>query len=445
MPTKTDHAKFQVAIIGRPNVGKSSLFNFLTRSRRAVVKNQPGVTRDIQVGYADWWGKQFAVLDTGGLTAKQDDFSPLIFEQVVQSLGRVHLLVVMFDAKSGLLPEDRDIMRIVKESGKDFIIVLNKVDSEHTAAQLKAEFFEFSDKVIHCAIEPRNHTDEVVEAILASIPEDMPETTESLRISIVGKPNAGKSSICNRLLGQKRMLVSAVAGTTVDAIEESFTYRDQLLTIVDTAGLRRQNKRKKRNDGVEVLSSFKSFDAIDRSDLVFMVVDAVIGPTEQDAKLYDYILSRHKAVIMVANKYDLLKKERSKPKEWFTEKLGREFHFAPDIPFIFTSAETGEGFDTLLDRALEIWSKIETKITTSELNRFFYDVVRQTPSPVYRTTNVKFYYLTQTSQRPPSFIAFANHPEGVTTAYRRFLATRIKQNWGLEGVPVRVFVMKSGG
>jgi GTPase len=217
------------------------------------------------------------------------------------------------------------------------------------------------------------------------------------------------------------------------------------VTIVDTAGLRRQNKRLKKHDGVEILSSYKSFDAVHQADLVFLVVDGVLGPSEQDAKLYEYIVSRHKAVLLVANKIDLLKKERPEPKDWFREKIEREFHFAADIPVVFTSTTTGEGLDNLMEKAFSIWDKLEMKIGTSELNNFFYSVIRQTPSPVYGSTNVKFYYLTQTSQKPPSFIAFANHPDGVTNAYRRFLITRIKKNWGLEGIPIRVFVMKSGG
>lgn len=445
MPSVHNKALFKVAIIGRPNVGKSSLFNFLTRSRSAVVKNQAGVTRDVQTGYADWWGKNFEILDTGGLTRLDDEFSPLIFQQVLDSLGKVNLLVVLFDAKDGLLDEDREIFRIVKESGKPYVLVLNKVDREQNAELLTAEFHEFSDDIIHCAIEARVHTDRVVEAIIGHIPEEMPEEEEAIRITIVGKPNSGKSSLINNLLGKNRMIVSKVAGTTVDAIEESFVYKKQKFTLVDTAGLRRHGKRQKKRDGVEILSSYKSFDAIDRADMVFLVVDATHGPTDQDAKLYEYINSKSKAVIMVANKLDLFEEDQEKSKEWFRKKLEFEFHFTKDIPLVFTSAITGQGTESLLTKAIKVWSKLSIKITTSDLNDFFYNVVRQAPSPVYATTNVKFYYLTQTGQKPPSFIAFANHPAGVTPAYRRFLVHRIKDNWDLKGVPVRVFIMKSGG
>ncbi len=445
MPSVRNLATYKVGIIGRPNVGKSSLFNFLTRTRDAVVKDQAGVTRDVQRGFADWWGKTFEVLDTGGLTHADDEFSPLIFEQVINSLGGIDLLVVMFDAKQGMMPEDREIFRIVKESGKPFVLVLNKVDRDHEADMLKAEFFEFAEDIIHCAVEARVRTDEVVEAILDHIPDEMPEEEESIRIAIVGKPNSGKSSLANILLRSKRMLVSSKAGTTVDAIEESFDYWEHKFTLVDTAGLRRHGKRQKKQDGVEILSSYKSFGAIDRADIVYLVVDAIEGPTDQDAKIFEYINSKSKAIIMVANKVDLFPEHEEKTKEWFRKKLEYEFHFAKDIPLVFTSALTGEGKDELLRKTIKIWDKLETKIPTSALNDFFYNVVRQAPSPVYATTNVKFYYLTQTGQKPPSFIAFANHPDGVTPAYRRFLEHRIKEQWELQGVPVRVFIMKSGG
>ncbi|OFZ15985.1 MAG: ribosome biogenesis GTPase Der [Bdellovibrionales bacterium RBG_16_40_8] len=436
-------SSFRVAIIGRPNVGKSTLFNGLTRSRKAVVKNQPGVTRDIIVGRADWWGKTFEVLDTGGITAHNDQFSPLIYKQVLSILKYVDLLVVVMDARSGLLPEDRDIVRIAKESGRDFFIVVNKVDRDKDADLLKAEFYEFGMPVLHAAFERSERVDEIVEKISEYIPENLQAEVPAIRLAIVGKPNVGKSSLCNYLVGEKRVLVSEIAGTTVDAIEMSFSFKNNNFILVDTAGLRRSAKRWSRGDGVEILSSYKSFEAIDHADMVFLVMDATHGPTEQDAKMAEYIFEKGKALIVVANKMDLLKDQQDEPRKWFRERLSREFHFAPNLPMVFTSAESGEGLTNLLEEALSLWQKLHFKVSTRELNDFFYNVIRQAPSPVYRTTNVKFYYCTQTGQLPPSFIAFANHPEGVTPSYRRFLIKRIQHQWGLEGVPVRVFVMKS--
>ncbi len=454
----SSRSRFRVALIGRPNVGKSSLFNFLTRSRRALVKNEPGVTRDIITGTADWWGKSFEVLDTGGLTRgrptderKASQFSALIYEQVMSVLKYVDLLIVMMDAKTGLVPEDRDVVRIANESGKPFFVVLNKVDREKDAELLKSEFYELGVDVLHASVERRDHTDAIVEKIIAAIPEGEVVDDNSIRIAVIGKPNAGKSSIVNAILGERRVLVSATPGTTVDAIEEKFEYEyrgpngsvKQALTFIDTAGLRRQGKRLGGRDEVEILSAYKSFDAIDRADLVLLVVDSVLGPAEQDAHIVEYSYEKAKAVIVVANKFDLLKAEHDQPKKWFRERLDFVFHFAPDVPVVFTTAVGPQNVRDLLDEVVRVAHKLEFKVSTRELNDFFYEVIRQAPAPVYRTTNVKFYYLTQTEQRPPSFIAFANHPEGVTPAYRKFLINRIQKQWGLEGVPVRVFVMKS--
>lgn len=435
----------KVGIIGRPNVGKSTLFNVLTRSRKAVVKNQPGVTRDILVESADWWGKCFDVIDTGGLTDSEDLISGLIKEHVLALLDSLDLLVVVMDGKSGLMPEDRDIIRIAKESGKPFTIVVNKIDRILDAELVLSEFYEFGMDVLPASFERRSGVDEVVEWILEKAPEAKENVEmEGLRICVVGKPNVGKSSLCNHLIGQKRMLVSEMAGTTVDSVESSFVYNDKEYILVDTAGLRRQAKRNKSDDGVEILSAFKSHKAIDMADIVLLLVDATIGPTDQDAKLVEYILEQHKALIMVANKSDLAKEEIEGHRRWFRAKIEKEFHFFKDIPIQFTSALTGSGIKSLFEKVDDIWEKLNIKISTSQLNKFFYETIRQAPAPVYGTRNVKFYYLTQTNQKPPSFIAFANQPKGVTPAYRRFLVNRIKKQWELQEIPIRMFVMKSG-
>jgi GTPase len=435
---------FRVAIIGRPNVGKSTLFNILTRSRKAVVKNQPGVTRDIQSEMADWWGKSFEVLDTGGLTNKMDDFSPLIFQQVLAALGNVHLLVVVLDGKSGLLPEDRDIIRVAKESGRPFFVVINKVDREHEADLIRSEFYELGVDFLHASFENHAHVDEIVEKIRSAIPEDFKTTRTGIRFAIVGKPNVGKSSLANNILGEHRMIVSDIAGTTVDAVQETFKYNDQKFVLVDTAGLRRQGKRMSGGNDVEILSAYKSFEAIDKAEVVILVVDATLGPSEQDARLATYAYEKGKGLILVGNKTDLARNQIDQYKQWFRDKMEFEFHFGLDVPIMFTSALTGEGVDQLLDKVIEVSKKLAFKISTSDLNNFFYKAIRGAPSPVYRNANVKFYYLTQTEQKPPSFLAFANHPEGVTPSYKRFLINRIQDEWKLQGIPVRIYVMKSG-
>jgi GTP-binding protein len=432
----------RVALVGRPNVGKSTLFNRLTRTRKAVVKNERGVTRDIQIEPADWWGKTFEVVDTGGLSEDQSGFTPLIFQQVTEFLQYVDLIVMVVDGRDGIVHEDRDAFRVVKNSGKPFMVVVNKCDRTLEADNYLADFYEFGVDLVPAAFEQDFGIDTTVEWIIAHLEGEDLGRREGFRLAILGKPNAGKSSLANRLLGERRMLVSDVAGTTVDAIEAEFTYGGQSYLLVDTAGLRRAAKQK---DGTEVLGGFKTREAVRKADLVLLVIDGTVGPTHQDARLIEMCLEHHKALIVVANKTDLGKKQHENFRDWFREKVDSEFRFFADVPVVFTSALNGTGLDDLFARIEDVRTKLGLKISTSQLNKFFTEVIKQAPSPVYGTENVKFYYLTQTQQRPPSFIAFANHPEGVTPAYRRFLIRKIQENWDLRGIPLRIFVMQKGG
>jgi GTP-binding protein len=439
MIPKTDFPP-KVAIIGRPNVGKSTLFNILTDSRKAVVKNQPGVTRDILIEPVEIWGKSFDVMDTGGLTEAGDTISKLIKEQVSEFLYTVDLLLVVMDGRTGLIPEDRDLIRIAKQSGKPFVIIVNKIDSVQEEDLRKAEFHEFGADVIGASFEQRRGLSDVLEWITQRIPEREIKVKEGTNIAIVGKPNAGKSSLCNRLLGQERMLVSEIAGTTVDAVDSPFVYNDKKYILVDTAGLRRSSRRE---EDVEIISAFKSQEAIRRADIVLLMVDAVLGPSEQDAKILNAILEDHKGVIVVANKMDVAKDQVKDPRKTFKEQVEDHFHFFDDIPVVYVSAKTGHGFRDLLNMIEHVSEKLEFRVSTNELNDFFFEAIRKAPAPVWGFTNVKFYYVTQTYQRPPAFICFANHPEGVTNAYRRFLIKQIKERWDLQGIPIRIFAMKS--
>lgn len=429
----------RVALVGRPNVGKSTLFNRLTRSRKAVVKDERGVTRDIQIETTEWWGKTFEVVDTGGLSDEKEGFTPLIRHQVVEFLHSADLVVFIVDGRDGIVPEDRAAFRVVKESGKPFLLVVNKCDRTIEADNYLPDFYELSDSPIPAAFEQDFGIDTLVEWVLANLGEEEVVERNGFRICIIGKPNAGKSSIVNRLLGEDRMLVSPTAGTTVDAVEIPFDLNGQEYMLIDTAGLRRAGKQK---DGVEVLSGFKSRDAIHEADLVLLVIDSEVGPSNQDSRLIEFCVDRHKAIIVVANKSDLAKKQHEDYRAWFRERVAFEFHFFPDIPVVFTSAKTGAGLDALFNKIEDVREKLAIRISTSKLNKFFTEVIKMAPAPVYGVHDVKFYYLTQTQQAPPSFIAFANHPEGVTPAYRRFLVKKIQENWDLKGIPLRIFVME---
>ncbi|MGZ3721734.1 MAG: ribosome biogenesis GTPase Der [Bdellovibrionales bacterium] len=432
----------RVALVGRPNVGKSTLFNRLTRSRKAVVRDERGVTRDIQIEPVEWWGKSFEVVDTGGLSEDKAGFTPLIRESVTEFLRYVDLIVLIVDGRSGILHEDRDAFRIVLASGLPYVVVVNKCDRTVEADQYITDFYEFGQNLIAAAFEQDFGIDNTVEWILSNLGTDELSQREGFRLAILGKPNAGKSSLCNRLLKTERMLVSPIAGTTVDAIEAEFNYGEHDYILVDTAGLRRAAKQK---DGTEVLGGFKTREAVRKSDLVLLIIDGTIGPAHQDARLIELCLQHHKGVIVVANKMDLGRKQHENFRDWFREKVDEEFRFFKDVPVVFTSAKNGQGIDELFKKVEEVRQKLTIKISTSQLNKFFVEVIKKAPAPVYRTQNVKFYYLTQTQQKPPSFIAFANHPDGVTPSYRRFLIRKIQENWDLKGIPLRIFVMQKGG
>lgn len=430
----------KVAIIGRPNVGKSTLFNILTDSRKAVVKNQPGVTRDILIQPVDVWGKKFDLIDTGGVTEASDLFSKLIKEQVTEFLFSVDFIIAVMDGRVGLVPEDRDIIKIAKQTGKPMLLVVNKVDRQHEDDLLKADFYEFGLDVIGASFEQRRGVGDVLEWIVKMVPEVPKEAASSLRIAMVGKPNVGKSSLCNCLLKQNRMLVSDVAGTTIDSVDAPFSYNDKNYTLVDTAGLRRQAKRE---DDLEIISAFKSQESIRRADVVLLVIDGTEGPSEQDAKIMQAILDDHKGVIVVANKSDIGQDEIENYRETFRHQIARVFHFFVDVPLVFTSALKSYGIKDLFDEIERVAEKRSLKISTSELNDFFFETIRKAPAPVWGHTNVKFYYLTQTYQKPPAFIAFCNHPEGVDNSYRRFLIKNMKERFDLHGIPIRIFCMKS--
>lgn len=431
----------RVAIIGRPNVGKSTLFNRLTRSRLAVVKNEPGVTRDIQIEPCEWWGKSFEIVDTGGITGDKEGFSPLIRKQVIEYLDSVDMNILVLDGRAGMVPEDRDALVIAKRSGKPLLVVVNKCDKTLEAESYLPDFMELGVDLMPAAFERDFGIDTLVEWIISNLDEGEAVGREGFRLAIVGKPNAGKSSLANKLLGMSRMIVSPQPGTTVDAIEAEFEHNGKEYILIDTAGLRRAAKQR---DGVEVLSTFKTRHSIFKADLVLLVIDATVGPSNQDSRIIELCLEHHKAILIVANKMDAAKENHEDAREWFRDRVSREFHFFTDVPLVFTSALTGAGLNQLFDRVESMREQLATRISTSKLNNFFVDVIKQAPAPVFNTKDVKFYYLTQTNQSPPSFIAFANHPEGVTPAYRRFLIRKIQEEFSLKGIPLRIFVMEKG-
>ncbi len=431
----------KVIIIGRPNVGKSSLFNILTKSRKALVKNQPGVTRDLQYGQSEWCGKTFNVIDSGGLTFSKDIFSDLIREKVKSFISDdIEAIIFMLDYKSGICAEDREIFKIIKKTGKPFIIALNKIDRAEEFESAKYNYFEFGQSIESLSCERRWGIENLLDWVVKTLPgqeKEVLKTDDRITLSIIGKPNVGKSSLCNFLLAEERMLVSDVAGTTVDTIASEFEFKNKKYRLFDTAGIRRKVK-----SDLEILMTIKSKESWERSDIVLLIIDGLEGPSDQDAHLVQLILESHKTVILVVNKEDLGRQQISEFRKTIREKISQVFHFFPDIPIYFISAKTGSGIEKMFQGIQAHWEKINVKIKTSELNKFFSNTIRLAPAPVYGVKDVKFYYLTQTKQRPPSFIAFANYPDGVNLSYRRFLSKKIKEKWNLDGIPIRIFAME---
>jgi GTP-binding protein len=348
----------------------------------------------------------------------------------------------VMDGRSGLIPEDREIIKIAQMSGKPFLLIVNKIDRSHEADLKLAEFYEFGVDCLATSFEQRSGVSEILEWIHKNLPDEVAKPREGTTIAIVGKPNVGKSSMVNALLGSHRMLVSDIAGTTIDSVDTPFTYNGQKYILVDTAGLR---KSARREDHLEIISAFKSQEAIRKADIVLLMVDGTEGPTDQDATIMQAILEDHKGVIVVANKSDLGQAEVPEYRRTFRSQVERTFHFFDDVPVVFTSAKTGHGINEMLEKLEWVNQKLSCKISTSDLNEFFFEVIRKAPAPVWGITNVKFYYITQTRQRPPAFIAFANHPDGVDNSYRRFLIKNMKDKFDLPGIPLRIFVMRSRG
>ena len=433
---------FKVAILGAPNVGKSTLFNILTDSRDALVKNQPGVTRDIHIGQVHWEHYQFEVIDTGGLTEEKDDsFSTLIKDKIQEVVSFVDCLIVVMDGRAGLCPEDISVVKFARQANKPFLIVVNKIDSVQKWDTVQADFYQLGSLVHSAAFEKKIGISEILDWIVSHITSCSVKEKEAQAVkpilALIGRPNVGKSSLCNRLHHLERMLVTEKPGTTTDSVQSLIEYKGKHYTLIDTAGMRKKSKKAK--EGLEVLASYKTKQAMSLADINLLLIDGLEGPSHQDAKLIDASLKLQKPVILLVNKTDLGQGEFRKK---LREQIKDCFHFISDIPIVFISAKTGLGLDAIFVKIEEIWKKLHFRISTSQLNSFFTDTIRQAPSPFVGTKSVKFYYLTQTKQVPPSFIAFMNEPKGLTPSYERFLIHKIKKKWSLYEIPIRIFPLK---
>jgi GTP-binding protein len=439
-----------VAVVGRPNVGKSTLFNRLVGGRPALVEDVPGVTRDRRYGEAEFDGRRFRVVDTGGMdpTAEVGALMEGVHRQAAQAIGEAALIVFVVDARDGLTPVDRDVAQLLRRAEVPVIVAANKVDSAHQEA-LAAEAHELGlGDVIGLSATHGRGTRELLDAILENLPgaerpadleeEPAPEEAEKpIRLAFVGRPNVGKSSLVNRLLGEERVLVHDQPGTTTDPVDTPFEMLGQSYVLVDTAGIR---KRARIEEPTEKISVSMALGQIERCDVAALVVDGTQGPAEQDAKIAGAIEEAGRAVAIVVNKDDLLGSGRGldAARAKLREQIRDVIPFLSFAPIRFVSAKTGSGVTDLVTTAKRLYGEHGRRVATGELNRFFAEVCETHPPPTFRGRAVRIFYLNQPGTHPPTFVLWANRPELVHYGYRRFLANQLRERFGFEGTPLRI-------
>ncbi|MEB3198064.1 MAG: ribosome biogenesis GTPase Der [Candidatus Sericytochromatia bacterium] len=426
-----------VAIVGRPNVGKSTFTNRLVGRREAIVHDEPGVTRDRQYLKSDWNGRDFIVIDTGGIVPgeREDEILRSIRKQAEAAVEEADVIMLMVDAKQGLTPADEEIAQYLRSANKPIFVVANKVDNVGLEADA-AEFYElglgtpFGVSSVH-GLGVGDLLDEVLKVFP---PVDPDEASDELKVAIVGRPNVGKSSITNRLLGEERMIVSDVAGTTRDAIDSLLTLDDKRYLLVDTAGIR---KRAKVDYGVEQFSVVRSLKAIERADVVVMVVDATSGVTEQDQRIAGMADDAGKPSVLVVNKWDLVPKD-TYTMDQFKKEIRDKLHHVDYAPMIFTSALTGQRVSKVLEAADAAFEEAQRRITTGLLNQVITEAIALNSPPTNKGRAMKVYYATQVRVGPPTFVLFVNDPGLVSQSYARYLQNKLREAFGFSGTPIRV-------
>lgn len=433
-----------VAIVGRPNVGKSRLFNQLCEQDRAIVHDYEGVTRDRQYADAEWFGKEYTIIDTGGFVPTADE--PMLQSmrhQAQLAMEEAEAIIFMMDGRAGLLPGDRDIAQMLRQSEKPVFFAVNKVDVLHKRDELLVDFHQLGVELYPISAEHGHGVDAMMDEVAAILPqwEGEPEDDPTIKIAVVGKPNAGKSSTVNALLGEERLLTSDEPGTTRDAVDTRIEIGEKAYLVIDTAGLRRKSSISQKLEEFSVVQAIRS---IDRADVVLFVLDATKGVTQQDKKIASVAANRGCAVVVVVNKWDTIEKDGETAGE-FVKEFRYQVPFLDWAPIIFTSALTGQRVHKLLPLVDEVFEQYTKRVKTSEVNKFLEYVVRQHSPPVHRNRRLKFYYASQVATRPPTFMFVVNQPGGLAPSYRRFLVNQIREAFGFEGTPIKTVVRPRKG
>jgi GTPase len=432
---------FTVAIVGRPNVGKSTFFNRMLEQRKAIVDDASGVTRDRQYGVAEWNGKSFNVIDTGGFVAKSEDvFEREIRKQVLIALEETDVIVFMVDVATGITDLDEAMTNILRKTSKPVFLVVNKVDN-HDRLLEASEFYSLGfDKIHFLSSISGTGTGDLLDEITNLIPDDavVEEEKKLPKISIIGQPNVGKSSLLNALIGQERTIVSDIAGTTRDTIHTHYKMYNKEFVLIDTAGIRRKAKV---NEDLEFYSVIRAVKAMDEADVCMLVLDAEKGMSAQDLSIFAMAVKKGKGVIVLVNKWDLMPKETNTARDYELELKKRLAPFT-DVPILFVSATEKTRIFKAIELALEVFDNRNQHIPTSKLNDVMLKVVEAYHAPVVRGNQVKIKYITQLPVVVPSFAFFSNYPDDIKTPYKNYLENQMRLHFKFSGVPIRIFFRK---
>ena len=434
-----------IAIVGRPNVGKSTLFNKLIGERRAIVEDTPGVTRDRIYGETEWNGRGLIVIDTGGIEPKTEDLiMAKMRRQAELAIETADVIIFMCDVQAGLVADDRDIAVMLKKSGKPIIPVVNKCDRVGQPPMEYYEFYElgFEQDPISLSSLHGSGTGDLLDAVIDALPEadGEEEPDDRIKVAVIGKPNAGKSSIINRILGEERLIVSNIAGTTRDAIDTTVDNEFGKYTFIDTAGIRRQSKV---DDKIEKYSVLRAHMAVERAQVCLLMIDATEGITEQDEKIAGIAHEAGKATVIVVNKWDLVDKDNNTVNS-FTRKIYDALSYMTYAPILFVSAMTGQRVVKLFEQINYVHNQTNTRISTGMLNDVLAEATTRTQPPSDKGRRLKIYYMTQVSVAPPTFVIFCNSIELFHFSYRRYIENCLRDTFGFRGTPIRIIIREKG-
>ena len=438
-------AKPLVAIVGRPNVGKSMLFNKLTGQRTSIVEDTPGVTRDRIYGDCEWCGRHFSLVDTGGIEPDTDsDMLKFMRRQAEIGIELADAIIMVADVRSGVTAADQDVATMLRKSGKPVALAVNKCDATGLVNPDAFEFYSlgigdlFETSAVH-----GHGTGDLLDWVLENIPEDDGDEEEDdvIKVAIVGKPNVGKSSLLNRILGEERVIVSNVAGTTRDAIDSYFENETGKYCFIDTAGMRRKSKV---DDAIEKYSNMRSISAIERADVCLILIDANDGVTEQDTKIAGLVHEAGKAAIIVVNKWDAVENKETNTMRDMEAKVRQGLSYMLYAPVLFISALTGARVDKLFQLIQDVYAQNTMRITTGALNSLLADATARVQPPTDKGRRLKIYYMTQASSKPPHFVIFCNDARLFHFSYQRYLENQIREVFGLQGTPVRITIRQKG-